>query len=342
MISRSELFLFICFFIIWVFIFLFNSEIEEAHISEFIYWISSDAPVYYNNMDNFQLDSFFSNPQYFVNLMPIFIYNIFDGMQGYLLFVSVIGFFVIRFSLKFIERKYRVFYICFLMIFPYVSLGFFSINKEIFSLLSAILFSCYYKDGKLATLFFACVLAFFARSYLLLSFLFVVFFVPVNGCFLRWRFFIFFLLLISVFPYFISDLNGFDANYGDNAGFTAIFTSKLIHDGFYFIIYFLKYFLLLTSKFYQAFNVGFDFSGRVQDFHEFIVSFITLIIFSLSIYCFCMKKKSRKDKRYIYMALVSPVIVMFSDIFHWRYASFVYIFYLFYLFSSKDLSSKDN
>lgn len=342
-ISLSKLILFASFIFIWLVIFFFHHEIELAHVNGMIYWISSDAPVYYEGIDKFSLSDFIESPSFFINLMPLFIYNLIGGMLGYLLLISICAFFVFLTSLQYIRPKQRLLYTFLLLIFPYTSITFFSINKEIFALLSAIMLACYYKNDKALYLLFALILAFCARSYLAISYVFLVFiFSPKPMQKPKWLILFLTFILISTIPVFLGSTVGYDAPplEHDGIGRTASFFFELVSNGGYFLVYFIKYLMLLFSKFYQGFNASFDFSNRLQDGHEFVVSLLTIIMFFYSLY-FVYFKKYNSNKVYFYLALFAPILLMFSNILHWRYSSFVYVFYLFYLFSNDNQVVRD-
>ena len=55
----------------------------------------------------------------------------------------------------------------------------------------------------------------------------------------------------------------------------------------------------------------------------------------LVILCISFKRKST-DTRFFYLGLFSPILLQFSDIFHWRYSAFVYVFFVFYIISYKN------
>lgn len=346
-VSISRIILLFYFIFVWLFLFFYQRFIEDLHVNGLIYWISSDAPVYYNRAEIYSIEDFLENPHYFLNLMPIFIYNIVGGLFNYLIFVSILGFFVFFYSLEFIDKRFRVIYLIVLIIFPYTSLTYFSINKEIFAFLSAILLACYYNKQVVYILFFSLVLAFFARSYLFLTYVLMLFIFPVNGARKpRWKFLLSVFLGISIIPFVISSFVGFgeDGLVQSDAGRSAIYFSSLISNGWYIAVYFAKYLILMLSKGYQGFNVGFDFSARLQDAHEFVVSLLSSLFFVAAIgrhllvkYSF---KDNKNDSRFLYLALFSPVLLLFSDIFHWRYSSFVFVFLLFYFFSSTRIEKR--
>lgn len=346
-VSISRVILLIYFIFVWFFLFFYQHFIEDLHVNGLIYWISSDAPVYYNSAEIYSIEDFLENPHYFLNLMPVFIYNMVGGLLNYLIFVSILGFFIFFYSLEFIDKRFRVIYLIVLIIFPYTSLTYFSINKEIFAFLSAILLACYYNKQVVYILFFSLVLAFFARSYLLLTYVLMLFLFPVNGSRKpRWNFLLLFFLCISIVPFLISSFVGFGTKdlIQSDAGGAAIYFSSLILNGWYIAIYFAKYIILMLSKGYQGFNVGFDFSGRLQDAHEFFVSLLSSLFFIAAISRHLLAKYSIKenknDSRFLYLALFSPIILLFSDIFHWRYSSFVFVFLLFYFFSSARIEKR--
>lgn len=200
---------------------------------------------------------------------------------------------------------------------------------------SILLFCCYYLNKSTYILIFALLLAFCARSYLMISLVLMLFVFPVKYK-PRWSLLLFTIVSLSILPFIISQLSGFSIHLIDGEiGRAAILFSSLIREGLYIIVYPFKYLILMLSKTYQGFNVGFDFSNRPQDLHEFFVSFLSLLVFSYSLYIYLFKRKST-DTRFFYLGLFSPILLQFSDIFHWRYSAFVYVFFIFYILSYKN------
>lgn len=334
-VSKSSSILFLFFLALLLTLVLISDSIKQWHLDGSIYWIASDAPVYYKALEIFTFEEFFSNWIYFTNLFLVFNVQLIGDLTLYLILVMIVCLFIIRYSLKFIEPKYRLFYLFLLLIFPYSNITFFSINKEVFMFYSVVLFCCYYLNKSTMILIFALLLAFCARSYLMISLILMLFIFPVKHK-PRWSLLLFIMVVLSISPLIISQFVGFSNNLLDGEiGGAAIVFSSLIREGLYIIVYPFKYLILMLSKTYQAFNVGFDFSNRPQDLHESLVSFFTVAVFVYSLYIYIFKRKFA-DTRFFYLALFSPLLLLFSDIFHWRYSAFVYVFYVFYIISYRN------
>lgn len=331
-VSKSRSLLNLLFSLFFIILITISSLINQWHIDGSIYWISSDAPVYYEALEIFTTEEFFNNWHWFINLFLVFNVLIIGDLTLYLIFVIILSLVIVNYSLKFIEPKNKLFYLLLLLIFPYANITFFSINKEVFMFYSVVLFCIYYLNKSIVILILALLLAFFARSYLMVSLVLMLLIFPVKYK-PRWSLLLFIMAIISILPFILSELSGFSTNLIDGEiGRTAILFSSLIRDGLYIIVYPFKYLILMFSKTYQAFNVGFNFSNRPQDLHEFFVSFLSLLVFSYSFYIYLFKKKST-DTRFFYLGLFSPILLQFSDIFHWRYSAFVYVFFVFYIMS---------
>lgn len=334
-VSKSRSLLYLLFSLFFIILIIMSSLIKQWYLDGTIYWIASDAPVYYEALEIFTIEEFFNNWHWFVNLFLIFNVLIIGDLTLYLIVVMILCLFIVKYSLKFIEPKYRLFYLLLLFIFPYANITFFSINKEVFMFYSILLFCCYYLNKSTYILIFALLLAFCARSYLMISLVLMLFVFPVKYK-PRWSLLLFTIVSLSILPFIISQLSGFSIHLIDGEiGRAAILFSSLIREGLYIIVYPFKYLILMLSKTYQGFNVGFDFSNRPQDLHEFFVSFLSLLVFSYSLYIYLFKRKST-DTRFFYLGLFSPILLQFSDIFHWRYSAFVYIFFVFYIMSYKN------
>ena len=333
-VSKSSSLLFLFFSVLLIIIIIMSSLIKQWHLDGSIYWIASDAPVYYEALEIFTLEEFFNNWDWFVNLSLVFNVQLIGNITLYLIIVMFLCLLVVKYSLKFIKPKYKLFYLLLLLIFPYANITFFSINKEVFMFYSVVLFCCYYLSKSTYILIFALLLAFSARSYLMISLILMLFIFPVRYK-PRWSLLLLTMICLSILPFVLSNLIGFSTDLLDGEiGGTAILFSSLIREGLYIIVYPFKYIILMLSKTYQGFNVGFNFSNRPQDLHEFFVSFLSFVVFSYSLYIYLFKRKIA-DNRFFYLGLFSPMLLQFSDVFHWRYCSFVYVFFIFYIISYK-------
>lgn len=334
-VTKSNSLLFFFFSALLIILIIMSGLIKQWHLDGTIYWIASDAPVYYEALEIFTIEEFFNNLHWFINLFLVFNVNLIGDLTLYLILVMILSLLIVNYSLKFIEPKNRLFYLLLLLIFPYANITFFSINKEVFMFYSVVLFCIYYLNKSIVILILALLLAFFARSYLMISLILMLFIFPVKHK-PRWSLLLFIMVVLSILPFIMSQFVGFSNNLLDGEiGGAAIVFSSLIREGLYIIVYPFKYLILMLSKTYQGFNVGFDFSNRPQDLHEFFVSFFTLLVFIYSFYIYIFKRKFA-DSRFFYLALFSPMLLLFSDIFHWRYSAFVYSFFIFYIISYKN------
>ncbi len=228
-ISKSSSLLFLFFLALLIILVLVSSLVEQSHADGSIYWIASDAPVYYDALKIFTLEEFFNNWHWFINLFLLFNALLIGDLILYLIAVMILCLFIVKYSLKFIEPKHRLFYLFLLLVFPYANISLFSINKEVFMFYSILLFCCYYLNKSTIILIFALLLAFSARSYLMISLVLMLFVFPVKYK-PRWSLLLFAMVSLSILPFVISELVGFSDNLldGEVGGLAILFSSLII------------------------------------------------------------------------------------------------------------------
>ena len=222
---------------------------------------------------------------------------------------------------------------------PFIFLGFFSINKEIFLVSSVLLFLAYYNSKSIKYLALCFVVMMFARSYMLLVYLFILIVFPPEGANVHWK--LFFISIISaslLAPIFLNTglIGGSDGELLNNAGSAAIIMSELIRKYLYFLVYFPKYLFLILTRIWSAYLQGVegDYKSNLRDL---LVSLYSLVIIGYSV--FSVHRYKTRDFKFFLIAIFSPLPLMFSDIFHWRYYIYVLPFFIFYSLVKKNDSS---
>jgi hypothetical protein len=211
--------------------------------------------------------------------------------------------------------------------FPYFLFGFLSLNKEVYAMCSAILYACYMARGRRSHLVTALVLAACARYYMLICLLTLLVVVPRDKA-PRYRLIMALLLAISFSAPFIKSLvpgySGEDLL--EDSGTAGVFFSSLIDSFGYVLAYPIKYAALIPMRAYGLL-IG---SDRTTDLLEAAVSIASLaaLVLALGI-LFQRKPRTELAQRLIVAGLVAPIPIMWSEIMHWRYYSFVYFFFLY-------------
>lgn len=308
-----------------------RGDLVAAHDNEAIHYVSSDAATYYALYETLYAEADLSEtPTLLLIGSPILFMKVAGGQ---LLLVQAINLIVMALTLGVAVRCFATFAgrITFLfgaLVFPYFLFGFLSLNKEIYAMCSAIFFASYMVRGRVNHLVIALTLGACARYYLLLALLVLPILVPRNGP-PRWLLIVGLLLSISVMAPIAKDLvpgySGEDVT--DVAGLTGRFFSQAIDHYGYALVYPVKYVALIPARAY-SYLIG---SERAGDAMEALVSLASLAVFVMA--CRIMLRKGRyranpTTRRLIVAAFVAPMPLMWSEIMHWRYYSFVYFFFL--------------
>src|SRR5690606_24227248 len=101
--------------------------------------------------------------------------------------------------------------------------------------------------------------------------------------------------------------------------------SRAVDSFGYALVYPLKYAVLLPSRIYSV-MIGL---GRPIDPLEALVALLTVALLVPALYILVFKRTSLEPKGFALMALLGPIPLMWTEIAHWRYFSYVYFFLLF-------------
>lgn len=309
-----------------------KDNLREAHLDDTIYYFASDAPVYLNAYEVLYADATLAErPELFLVGSPILFMKLAGGNLSIVLFCQLL---LMAISLRvgcncFRMQRGRNAFMLGAFVFPYFLFGFVSLNKEVFAMCSAIFFSSYMIRGKWAHAVIALVLAMCARYYMLAALLSLFFFVPrTREPRLGWV--VATLLAISIMAPIAKNLIPQYSSEGllDAPGFAGILFSQVIDSFGYIVIYPIKYLALIPLR---AYSYVID-PTRLANAMEGWVSIMTFAVLIPSL--LLLRHKRKVDpivRRLIIAALVAPVLLMWSEIMHWRYYSFVYFFLLFAL-----------
>ena len=302
----------------------------QAHVDESIQYVASDAATYYElyqhlyeNVDVGESLGLFlvGSPILFMRLT-----------EGNLFWIQLADLGLMCLTLWtaldcFATRRGRIRFIAGTLVFPYFLFGFLSLNKEVYAMCSAIFFASYLVRGLRTHLIAALVLAACARYYMLAALVSLFFLVPRNGePRLGWA--IALLVAISLAaPFATSSVAGYSAEgVLDVSGVLGKVFSEAVDDYAYAIVYPIKYVALIPTKIYGLL-LG---SDRMADAMEAIVSLESLVAFVLGCRLLLHRRAVRDVVRKLVLAaLLAPIPIMWSEIMHWRYYSFVYFFFLF-------------
>lgn len=309
-----------------------KDSLLEAHSNGLIGYFASDAMTYFTAYEALYSDiSAAESPDLFIVGSPI----LFMKLVGGNLLLIQLG----QLALMFVSIKVgvdcfktecgRIAFIIGTMIFPYFLFGFLSLNKEIYAMCATIFFVSYYLRGSLWHLLVALLLAMICRYYMLISFIALLVLVPRVGKPRYWLI-VAMLIFISVtapfsktfIPGYSSDgLLDAPSNIGD-------ISSKIIDSFGYAFFYPIKYLILIPLRAYSFFID----SDRVTNAMEGFVSIASLFTLLLATYVAILKKSNHPAvNKLVILGLVAPMPIMWSEIMHWRYYSYVYFFFLFSL-----------
>jgi hypothetical protein len=309
---------------------IFRSGLLAAHIDETIQFFSSDAANYFNLYEdlyaNIALDE---SPTLFLIGSPILFMKLADGN---LFLIQACNLALMGITLRvaldcFATRRGRMTFLAGALLFPYFLFGFLSLNKEVYAMCSAIFFASYIVRGKIFHLIVALLLAMCARYYMLIAMIALIVLIPRNDH-PRYRWIFTLLILISLMgpiaKAFIPEYSS--EGLLDVSGVTGLIFSSIIDIGGYALIYPIKYMAIIPQRAY-SFLLG---SGREGDAMEAIISIASLVVVALAIGIFFAKRPTTPLVRQLIVAgFAAPIPIMWSEIMHWRYFSFVYFFFLF-------------
>ena len=167
---------------------------------------------------------------------------------------------------------------------------------------------------------------------MLFVFVFCLFVFPPQSKKIRWWAIWGTLLFFSILAPFILTGGVLLSYSGDKAvgtsGAASLLFSDLIRNFMYFLSYFPKYISLILSRVWTVIVSGIH-SEAKGNLLGLLFSSYTVILFMIPF--FKVHFPSRYNYRFLMMVLFSPVPLMFSDIFHWRYYLFTIPMLVFYL-----------
>lgn len=325
-----------CLFVIY----FLGDKLYRMHVDKTIYWISSDGSQYLKNLQDFEGISFAQVPSLFLTAMPIFLIRIFGNSFKILFLFNLL---VLTYSLwstssLFRSATYRNAFLFLALVFPYTLFSPFSVNKEVFMVSSCLMFITYWVRGRFIDLLLSLVFAFLARYYMVgaLLFLWVAFprvYSPRIWIVLST------LILCSLglyFKHFVPGYSPGDADYYAEAGRISSFFNYCVDNGMYWVIYIPKFIILMMSKTWSLLLTS-DFMDRKFDVAEGFVSVMSLIVFLGAFLMLLLRKVSRPFGYLFFMGLVAPLPLMWTEIFHWRYFSYVYFIFLFAIMKELDV-----
>jgi hypothetical protein len=328
----TTIILIVLFLVLATSLFLLKEDILSAHNDARIDYIASDASVYWKVYENFYstINLFDLETLYFLNTSPVFLLKIFDGN---ILIVLIINLLLMLVSLKVAlncleDRDSRILFIIGTFLFPYFLVGFLSLNKEIYAMSSGIFFASYYLRGKKSHLIMALILAFLARYYMFLAIIFAALVFPRNVKPRYWLAFTTLLFISLAEPFVKKAIPTYSGEslFEGSESTVGLFFSAVIDSYGYALVYPIKYIVLVLARLW-TFVIG---QGRLFDIIVAVVSLMSLLLILATLYIIvCKKRLSPQVSGLIMMAFITPIPIMWSEIMHWRYYSFVYFFLLF-------------
>lgn len=326
----SRLGLAILFVILCALLIAFRDGLAAAHLDGSIAYVSSDAENYYRMyLTLFGDVSLSEAPALVLVGSPILLLKLTDGN---LLPIQLAQLVLMILTLKvgtdcFATLRGRIAFIGGALAFPYFLFGFLSLNKEIYAMSSAIFFASYSMRGYGRHLLISLVLAMCARYYMLLALLAMVLVFPRFRP-PRYHLVVAMLLGISLAAPFVKMLVPGYSSEGliEGTTFTSALFSKIIDSFGYALIYPIKYSVLIPAR---AYSFLID-PTRLANGMEALVSLMSLAMLALAAYLVLLKKPiSVGVWRLLLMGAFAPIPIMWTEIMHWRYFSFVYFFFLF-------------
>jgi hypothetical protein len=307
-----------------------SDTLLAAHTNGLIYYFSSDGGEYYRLYDMLYANAELAeSPTLFMVGSPILLLKLAAGN----LWIVQLGNLVLMVATMWValgtlpDLRSRMQFLAGALVFPYFVFGFLGLNKEVYGMCATILLCVYYARGHTRHLVCALFLAGLARYYMLLSIVFLIVMVP-RAKEPRYRGILAVALVISalgpVVKSLVPDYSQEDVL--DVSGITGIVFAALIDHGAYFIAYPIKYLFLIPQRIYSWFID----STRENNAMEAVVSLATMVVLlRCGLMSFSQQMRQSPSFKLVIAGAVAPLPMMWSDIMHWRYFSFVYFFYLF-------------
>jgi hypothetical protein len=313
-----------------------RNTLAAWHETGEIYRVSSDAVVYVKSYEQayYKLDySQYWDRGLFLRSWPIIFLKVANGdIYGVLLFNLGVMAASLYLAIKNISSHTgRIFFLLGSFVFPYFTFGFLAINKEIYTIASAVFFAIYYLNGRIRYLLLSLLFAWFARYFMVASILFVFCVFPRDRRPRYWLAVVSLIGISFVGPVIKRHIPGYSGGEQilDSAGKTGALFVHIIDWYGYALLYPFKYFLLIPMRIWSLVSG----LGRAQDPMEAVVSVVTLgAIFCASAVYIRSKGDSidhMRIRNFVMMGFLAPIPIMWTEITHWRYYSFVYFFFLF-------------
>ncbi|GIZ51309.1 hypothetical protein [Noviherbaspirillum aridicola] len=305
-----------------------NEVLLQAHADTTIEYVSSDAATYFRLYKDVYEDADpTENISLFLIGIPILSMIITGGsLWAIQLFNLAVMALTLRCAMStFGTMVARLALLAGAIVFPYFLFGFLSLNKEIYAMCAALFFGRYLVRGSLRALLFALLLAMLARYYMFMTLLAMVFFFPRQRP-PRYGLILAALLVISALAPIVKGMvpEYSSEDVKDVSGFTGLLFSTAIENFGYVLVYPVKYVALMPQRAYSVLLA----SGRFGDYMEGVVSILSLAVFLPALWLLFMRRAGPAAQRLIVAGLVAPMPMMWSDIMHWRYYSYVYFFFL--------------
>ncbi len=326
----NSLWLYVIFLLFFGILLIFREALLEAHTNGEIEYFASDAVTYFS-----AYETLFSNvdlteaPDLLLVGSPILLMNL---MNGNLMFIQLLQLVLMFISIKvgvgcFETMRARVAFILGSLMFPYFLFGFLSLNKEIYAMCATIFYTSYYLRGKWWHLLVALILAMVSRYYMLLCLVTILILVPRLGKPRYWLIYMTLIVISIAAPIAKSIIPGYSSEgLLDAPSSIGLISSKIIDSYGYWIIYPIKYLILIPLRAYSFFID----SNRNANAMEGFVSIISLVMLMLALYIVLIKNPTRPIvRKLILLGFVGPMPIMWSEIMHWRYYSYVYFFFIF-------------
>jgi hypothetical protein len=309
---------------------LFKDALLNAHVTGAIEYLASDAVTYFTAYEVLFSDvNLAEAPDLLLVGSPILFMNLVSGellliqlWQLTLMFISIsIG--VECFN----TVRGRITFIAGTLAFPYFLLGFLSLNKEIYAMCATILFASYYLRGKWSHLMVALILAMISRYYMVISLVTLLLLVPRIGKPRYWLIFAMLVVISVAAPFVKSIVPGYSSEgLLDAPSNIGLISSRIIDSFGYAIFYPFKYVILIPMRAYGFFVD----TSRAANAMEGLVSIGSLAMLILVMYLVLLRIPMRPVvMRLILLGFVAPMPIMWSEIMHWRYYSYVYFFFMF-------------
>ena len=317
------------FCVLLVLLVILRDDLMAAHIDETIQFVSSDAATYFILYESYLEIDLEDSLDLLLIGSPVLFMKLVAGNL----------FLILAFNLTLMALALRAAFDCFstlqgrmafmagALLFPYFVFGFLSLNKEVYAMCSAVFFASYMVRGKLVHLLAALLLAACTRYYMIIVLLVLIVLLPREGR-PRYRLILALLVAISIAaPHLVSIVPGYSGEgLLENSGVAGKVFSNIVNSYGYALVYPIKYLAQIPMRAY-GFLIG---SERAGDAMEGVVSIVSFVIMLMGVRAVSQRRPvSLLVTRFVVAAFVAPIPIMWSEIMHWRYYSFVYFFFLF-------------